>query len=350
MKQFDSLPLTHETQIGLARRNINRLGVELGFNERQLAELEIVIKELGTNALKFARGTGRVYYACADERVEPRGIEIIYFDKGPGIEDTAAAISDGYSTTGTLGAGLGAVKRMSDEFYIYSALDSATRRLPMYGRTTHGTAIVFRKRVRHEDEAPQTTPGLWGGMTRPAEGQAQNGDAYLIRSDGGRLLLAMIDGLGHGEPARDCARAAVATIESNMTQPLETIIRATHEALRSLRGAVMGLAAIDRAAGTIEYAGIGNTEFRVIGGRERLRFISLNGTLGSRLDRVKVFKEGLPRVATVIMATDGISERWDADLYPGLMGMHPQLFCATLMRDFSRPNDDATILCGRLQQ
>jgi len=349
MKQFDSIPLTHEAQIGLARRHIIRSAVELGFSELQLAEMEIVVKELGTNALKFARGTGRIYYAVADPALEPRGIEIIYLDKGPGIEDVAMAIGDGYSTTGSLGAGLGAIKRMSDEFYIYSALDSATRRLPLYGRTTHGTAIAFRKRANREDEAPRAVPGLWAGMTRPAEGQTQNGDAYLVRCQGNRLLLAMIDGLGHGEAASDCARAAIATIEKNITQPLEPIIRATHEALREMRGAVMGLAAIDRAAGTVEYAGIGNTDFRIIGGRERLRFISLNGTLGSRLDRVKVFKESLPRVATMIMATDGISERWDVENYPGLLGLHPQLFCATVMRDFSRPNDDATILCGRLR-
>jgi anti-sigma regulatory factor (Ser/Thr protein kinase) len=348
MKQFDSTPLTHEAQIGLARRHIIRCAAELGFNELQLAELEIVVKELGSNALKFARGTGRIYFTRADERVEPRGIEIIYVDKGPGIEDTAMAINDGYSTTGTLGAGLGAVKRMSDDFYIYSALDSATRKLTMFGRTTHGTAIVFRKRVNPDQEPPRIVPGVWGGMTRPAEGHTENGDAYVIRSEGDRLLLAMIDGLGHGQAAEDSARAAVAAIDRNLMQPVETIIRATHDALHMMRGAVMGLAVVDRAAGTVEYAGIGNTDFRIIGGRERLRFISLNGTLGSRLDRIKVFKEAMPKVATMIMATDGISERWEPDNYPGLIGMHPQLFCATVMRDFSRPNDDATILCGRL--
>src|SRR5205085_10294394 len=105
----------------------------------------------------------------------------------------------------------------------------------------------------------------------------------------------------------------VAAIESNITQPVETIIRAAHESLRMMRGAVMGLAVVDRAAGTVEYAGIGNTDFRVIGGRERLRLISLNGTLGRRLEPGKVFKEGLPKMATLIMATDGISERWEAD-------------------------------------
>ena len=219
----------------------------------------------------------------------------------------------------------------------------------MYGRTTHGTAIVFRKRVNREDRAPQAVPGLWGAMTRPVEGHTDNGDAYVLRAQDNRLLLAMIDGLGHGEAASEAARAAVAAVERNLTQPVEAIIWAAHEALRMMRGAVMGVAAIDRPAGTIEYAGIGNTDIRIIGGRERLRFISLNGTLGSRLERVKVFKENLPKVSTMMMATDGISERWDADNYPGLMGLHPQLLCATVMRNFSRSNDDATILCGRLQ-
>jgi anti-sigma regulatory factor (Ser/Thr protein kinase) len=349
MKQFDSIALTHEAQVGLARRHIVRLAAEIGLSELQLAEIELVVNELGTNALKFARGTGRIYYARADEQLEPRGVEIIYVDKGPGIEDTAMAISDGYSTTGSLGAGLGAIKRMSDEFYIYSALESATRRLPMYGRTTHGTAIVFRKRVNREDRAPQAVSGFWGAMTRPVEGHTDNGDAYVVRAQDDRLLLAMIDGLGHGEAASEAADAAVAAVEKNLTQPVEAIIRAAHEALRMMRGAVMGVAAIDRPAGTIEYAGIGNTDIRIIGGRERLRFISLNGTLGSRLERVKVFKERLPKVATLIMATDGISERWELDNYPGLFGLHPQLFCATVMRDFARPGDDATILCGRLQ-
>jgi anti-sigma regulatory factor (Ser/Thr protein kinase) len=349
MKQFDSIPLTHEAQVGLARRHINRLAAEIGLSDLQLAEIELVVKELGSNALKFARGTGRIYFAAADERLEPRGIEIIYLDKGPGIEDTAIAISDGYSTTGSLGAGLGAIKRMSDEFYIYSALDSVTRRLPMYGRTTHGTAIVFRKRVNREDSAPQAAQGIWGTMTRPLEGHTDNGDAYVVRTLDNRLLVAVIDGLGHGEAASESARAAITAIERNLERSVEAIVWEAHEALRQMRGAVMGLAAIDRAAGTIEFAGVGNTDIRVIGGRERLRFISLNGTLGSRLDRVKVFKEDLPKMATLIMATDGISERWEPDNYPGLFGLHPQLFCATVMRDFSRPNDDATILCGRLQ-
>jgi anti-sigma regulatory factor (Ser/Thr protein kinase) len=348
MKRFESVALIEETHIGTARRLVRRCASEMGFDERRLAELDIVVQEIGSNAMKFARGTGQLFCSRADDAIEPAGLEIIYWDKGSGIEDTSLVIEDGYTTTGSLGSGLGAVRRMADEFHIYSAVESQTRKLTMYGRTTHGTAIVFRKHPVSVDEATGGRKPLWGAMIRPATGQDQNGDAYIIKRFGNRQLLAIIDGLGHGAGAMEAANVAVASIEKNASQSVENIIRATHQALRSTRGAVAGLALIDCTTGVIEYAGIGNTDFRAFGGRESLRFISLNGTLGSRLERVKVFKEQLPKVVTLVMSTDGISERWDAENYPGLLGLHPQMLCAVVMRDFSRANDDATIICGRM--
>ncbi|HKP84703.1 MAG TPA: ATP-binding protein, partial [Blastocatellia bacterium] len=138
MKQFEFLALSEEAHIGAARRVVRRTAAEIGFDERRLAEIDIVVKEIGSNAVKFGRATGQLYCARADRCVEPDGIEIIYLDKGPGIQDTSTALVDGYTTTGTLGAGLGAVKRMADEFWIYSLVESQTRKLTMYGRTTHG--------------------------------------------------------------------------------------------------------------------------------------------------------------------------------------------------------------------
>lgn len=348
MKRFEFIALTEESHIGAARRVVRRVATEIGFDERRLAEIEIAVNEIGTNAVKFARGTGQLYCARAEQGLDSEGIEIIYLDKGPGIEDTSTALIDGYTTVGTLGAGLGAVKRMADEFWIYSIVESQTRKLSIFGRTSHGTAIVFRKLAQPENETTRGSKSHWGAMTRPAIRQEQNGDAYFIKRVGDRQLLAIIDGLGHGSGAMEAARAATSAIEANLSESVETIIRRSHEELRSTRGAVMGLAAIDCESGVIEYAGIGNTDFRALGGGAPLRLISLNGTLGSRLDRVKVFKERLPKVATIVMSTDGISERWEMESYPGLQGMHPQMLCAVVMRDHSRPNDDATILCGRM--
>jgi anti-sigma regulatory factor (Ser/Thr protein kinase) len=349
MKFYESVVLHDEAQIGRVRRSVRRCAAELGMSERQLAELEICVKEIGTNAVKFGRGTGQLFFARTDESLQPAGMEIVYTDKGRGIEDTALAIEDGYTTTGSLGAGLGAIKRLADEFHIYSMAQSQTNRLPLYGRTTYGTAIVVRKYLS-VDDGPRFAArgGVWGAFTRPLAGEENNGDGYVIRRHEDRQLVAVIDGLGHGSGAKEAARVAAETIERNLSSPVEVTITAAHEALRPTRGAVIGLAAIDLSDATIEYAGIGNTDFRALGGSSTMRFISLNGTLGSRLERVKVFKEQLPKVATIIMATDGISERWDIDSYPGLLGSDPQLVCAVIMRDFSRPKDDATIVCGRL--
>ena len=348
MKEYESVALVEEAHIGQARRALRRRAAELDFSDRQMAEIDIAVKELGSNAIKFGRATGQIYFTATDTDLDPAGVEILYLDKGPGIEDTALAIEDGYTTSGSMGAGLGAVKRMADEFHIYSMVHSSTRRLSMYERTTHGTTIALRKYVAQDEARVKNGRARWGAFTRPQADEESNGDGYLIKTVENRQLVAIIDGLGHGEGARAATTAAIASIEENAGQPVEAIIRAAHEALRPTRGAVVGLAAIDGLSRTVEYAGIGNTDFRVLGGSKPLRFISLNGTLGSRLARVKVFKEQLPRSATVVLSTDGISDRWDPESYPGLLGLHPQLLCATVMRDYGRLNDDATILCGRL--
>lgn len=347
MKVYECVGLTEEADIGQAKRLARRFAKDLDFSEQQIAEIDILIKEIGTNAIKFARGTGQIHFTRSDSNWEPAGLEIVYTDKGPGIDDPSLALEDGYTTSGTMGAGLGAIKRLADEFYIYSTPQRRTRPLNLYGRTTHGTAMVIKKHLSPPDDRPLPGREAWGVFTRPLAGETENGDAYVITREGDRRLIAVIDGLGHGHGAHEASSRAVAVIQENAAMPVESILRAAHEALRPTRGAVAGLAAIDLVTGVIEYAGVGNTDFRVLGAAS-IRFVSLNGTLGSRLDRVRVFKERLPRVALIVMSTDGISERWDPGSYPGLMALNPQLACAVVARDHSRSNDDATILFGRL--
>lgn len=347
MKEYEGVALTEEAHIGQAKRLARRFAKDLDFNEQKIAEIDILIKEVGTNAIKFARGTGQIHFTYSDSDWEPAGLEIVYMDKGPGIEDPSLALEDGYTTTGTMGAGLGAIKRLADEFYIYSTPQMRTRPLQLYGRTTHGTAMVIKKHVCPRDETQRPAGAAWGVFTRPLAGETENGDAYVIKREGDRQLIAVIDGLGHGPGAHEASARAVAAIQENAAKPVEAILKAAHERLRSTRGAVAGLAAIDLASGVIEYAGVGNTDFRVLGSAS-LRFVSLNGTLGSRMDRVRVFKDRLPKVSLIAMSTDGVSERWDPNSYPGLLGLHPQLACVVVARDHSRSNDDATILFGRL--
>jgi serine/threonine-protein kinase RsbT len=70
---------------------------------------------------------------CAGGRV---GLEMLVADNGPGIKDLEQAMTDGYSTTGGLGTGLGAARRLSDEFEIDSQPGGGTRILIRSWRMT----------------------------------------------------------------------------------------------------------------------------------------------------------------------------------------------------------------------
>ncbi|MCA1849819.1 MAG: ATP-binding protein, partial [Acidobacteria bacterium] len=147
MRVINSLEIKDEAQVGAARRAAHRFAASLGFTETELAELDIVVQELGTNAARYATDGGWLHFTVP--LGNEKGIELFYWDKGPGIYDLDRAVRDGVSTSGSMGAGLGAIRRLMDEFDIYSTVCASTGRLRLTAgrRTTHGTAILCRKCV-----------------------------------------------------------------------------------------------------------------------------------------------------------------------------------------------------------
>lgn len=102
-----------------------RYSQQAGFDEVMCRMIATAVSELVRNILKYA-GSGAIRL----RRVEGpggRGIEIEVSDHGPGIEDIDAAMSDHYSSGGTLGLGLPGVKRMMDEFSLVSTPGEGTR-------------------------------------------------------------------------------------------------------------------------------------------------------------------------------------------------------------------------------
>jgi serine/threonine-protein kinase RsbT len=109
--------------------------VAAGLSGTTLAELGIVVSELVTNVVRYA-GTGVL---TLRRLVEPQpGVQLTVEDHGPGIEDIEAALADGYSQGMTqeqaplgqkrsLGAGLGAVKRLMSEVTIENRPEGGVR-------------------------------------------------------------------------------------------------------------------------------------------------------------------------------------------------------------------------------
>jgi anti-sigma regulatory factor (Ser/Thr protein kinase) len=350
VRVFHTQEIKDEAQVGAARRGMHRYASRMGFGEEQLSELDIVVQEIGTNAARYADAGGCLHWT---ETVgsEP-GLELFYFDKGPGIYDLERALRDGVSSGGSLGTGFGAMRRLLDEFDAYSTVKGTTRRLTNARRTNCGTAIMGRKWVASAvDEAVRESArrltrhvGVW---SRPRPGEESNGDAYFIGHHDGETLLAVVDGLGHGRGAREAAEAATDVLELWRGEPLDELILGVHDALRATRGAVMGAVVLDPARESFTYVGVGNIEVRILGSTEPARPIPSNGTLGARLSNVRVWPHRWTEGTTFVLASDGISATWDITAYPGLVVKSPQLLAGVLLRDFSRNSDDATVLVYR---
>jgi len=81
--------------------------------------------ELARNVLDY--GGGGEAHLHMVERDNKRGITVVFIDQGPGIADVEQALSDGFTSGGGMGLGLGGAKRLSDEFHIETAVGQGTK-------------------------------------------------------------------------------------------------------------------------------------------------------------------------------------------------------------------------------
>lgn len=95
------------------------LAVEIGFTLVDVETIALATSELATNLVRYAKG-GAIHLASISETGRS-GLRLESHDLGPGIDDTAVAIQDGFSTGGGLGGGLGGVRRLMDGFQLSSS-------------------------------------------------------------------------------------------------------------------------------------------------------------------------------------------------------------------------------------
>jgi anti-sigma regulatory factor (Ser/Thr protein kinase) len=324
-------PINHASDVSAARRAAARLAGELGFDEVRAGRLAIVITEAGTNILKHA-GEGVLYVMRAQANVAMAGIDVLAVDKGPGIADLAASLQDGVSTAGTAGTGLGALRRLSDEFDVWSV---------------RGQGAAFFMRLWRG--APPSEPcGIEvGALCVPMAGEEDCGDGWAVSCDLDGATLLGVDGLGHGPEAAKAAHAAVEALGRRPSDAPSEVLHTAHQGLRITRGAALSVARISYTDGELRFAGIGNVSGVVHDGVSRRALVSHNGIVGANMRKVQEFTAECPPGALVILHSDGVQTQWDLASYPGLHARAPALVAGILMRDFIRGRDDAMVLVGR---
>lgn len=107
------------------RQEVRARAVETGLSLVDQTKIITAASELARNTLDYGGG-GTVLIERLEEGVR-RGVRLTFEDQGPGIPDIERALTDGYTSGGGLGLGLGGAKRLSNEFSITSNPGTGTR-------------------------------------------------------------------------------------------------------------------------------------------------------------------------------------------------------------------------------
>ncbi|UDY23646.1 ATP-binding protein [Nocardioides sp. Kera G14] len=318
-----------DAAVASVRRAATALANQLRFDESRVGEVGIVVTELATNLRKHAGG-GELVLRSPHGTTE--GLRILAIDSGPGSRNIDALISDGASTRGTLGIGLGACVRLSNRFDVFSVPAVGTIAEAVLAGTAPPTSPVAGTVAVRADT-----------LTRPLGGEGACGDIAVYRDFPGGLIGMLSDGLGHGPLAADASRrAAELMLESELTSP-GALLERMHAALGSTRGAAISLLRYDDATRTVTHAGVGNVVTRLFGADSRT-LPSQPGIVGHRMPRLRELAVPLTGRSTAVLHSDGIRQQWSFDDLPGALGHEPGVLCATVMRAAATRRDDASVL------
>ncbi len=121
----ESLPIGSGDDVVVVRQRVRELAIMLGFRLVDQTKLVTAASELARNTLQHGHG-GHVEISVLIDSSK-KGLRLVFADKGPGIPDIGRALTDGFTTGGGLGLGLGGSKRLCNEFSIESQPGHGTR-------------------------------------------------------------------------------------------------------------------------------------------------------------------------------------------------------------------------------
>jgi phosphoserine phosphatase RsbX len=188
-----------------------------------------------------------------------------------------------------------------------------------------------------------------GVARRARSGETVSGDISSVQDASDGVLLAVVDGLGHGYSAELAARIAVATIAPWGGRPLLQLFADCHAVLEDTRGAVMALAAIDARESTLTWIAVGNIEGRLLhrstDGTYEKKFLKVHGGIvGHRIPTLRSATLSIVSGDLVVLATDGIDNNFDQELR---VDLPPQKMADHVLVRCGKHTDDALILVGR---
>ena len=315
--------------VGSVRRTTSSVATRLGFGAQRVAEVAIASSELATNA--HVHGIASSVLVRARHAGRASTVELIGIDTGPGDDHIQAAFEDGVSRRGTLGLGLGSVRRLANRFDVHSVRGKGTV-----------LAAVFARELSDVVQVPAVD-----GLTRPIRGEQVCGDGWASIHEDGRIALIVADGLGHGPHAAQASEAVIAEFARDPWRAPGEVLAAAHRRAAGTRGAAVSVLRIDLATRRLRFAGIGNVAARVVGMDTTSGLVPQPGIVGQQMRTVREVEATVGPGCLVVVHSDGLTAKWDLSRIDGATRQAPDVIAGLLLREASRP-DDATVVVARV--
>lgn len=319
----------------LLRSKLRAVTRRMGFTDTLRERMELVCNEIVSNQVKYAGGKGLVQ--IWEEQGRYPCLDLFALDYGPGIANLPAAKEDGFTTTGTMGKGLGAIIRLSAESEFYTLPMGMSLHAPW-----HGTAIWARF---YQQETPPAQAYQAGYYIRAYQDDVHNGDMICQMPQAGRMRWLHADGLGHGVEAAETVKGSCGVLDAEAN--LETMLERLSSRLRGTRGAVAMTCEVEMSEQKARICGVGDMDAYLIcnGAKRTIGFSP--GVLGHAHRHFVTEEISFPQQALLITSSDGLRKSWGLDTFPGLWRLHPQFIAMFLGLVVGRNNDDKSVFVIR---
>jgi len=173
------------------------------------------------------------------------------------------------------------------------------------------------------------------------------GDACAWWRQGQRLVLAVADGLGHGEAAAHAAEAAMQCIGESLDCACEEIFARCDERLLNTRGVALAVVIVDLTSGWMRFGSVGNIRAMLLHDSRELRLGSARGIVGAGYKKLLVETLQLFPGDVLALFSDGLNELVDLRSLVSTAGISVQAQAQAMLDHCGRGDDDAGVLIYR---
>lgn len=198
-------------------------------------------------------------------------------------------------------------------------------------------------------ESLVTSPVEMGVASLPLPGQSICGDLHVYKSVPNGVMIAALDGIGHGDDAASASRIACEVLGAHAEEPLIVAVQQCHEKLRGTRGVVMSIASFDVRHNLMTWLGVGNLEGVLlhnpaVSPPAEETLLLRAGVVGGHLPPLQSAVLPVFSGDTLVFTTDGIAPGFSYDI---ARTQQPQKAAESILARHFKATDDALVVVVR---